>query len=177
MNERETESCFHSQFQIAGFRGAGAASKRRTEKAARLTGCKAISLFGNSVVSVCGLELTRECLSHAKCRTITAFCSWSRLNPSEDDGEKRMEMHGAGKWHQKSILLINHKNWNTELHHFKTTEGSSNELNINWDHSNDIKLKLGSTFGYAYLRLWKITLHYTSKCTWLIVDYFKEIIF
>ena len=94
MNERETETDFHSQFEIAGLVCvcvclcvnvcvcvcvwellANNTQSRLAAEAARLTGCKAISLFGNTVVSVCGLELTPEQLSHAKCSTITSFCS------------------------------------------------------------------------------------------------------
>lgn len=91
MNERETETDFHSQFEIAGLVClcvcacvcvcvggellANSTQSRLAAEAARLTGCKAISLFGNTVVSVCGLELTPEQLSHAKCSTITSFCS------------------------------------------------------------------------------------------------------
>lgn len=84
MNERETETDFHSQFEIAELVCvcvcececveellANSTQSRLAAEAARLTGCKAISLFGNTVVSVCGLELTPEQLSHAKCSTIT----------------------------------------------------------------------------------------------------------
>lgn len=42
-----------------------------SERQPRLAGCKAISLFGDTVVCVCGLELTPEQVSHAKCSTIT----------------------------------------------------------------------------------------------------------
>lgn len=65
-----------------GCRG-GDAGKRHTEQPdsrGSLKDCKAISLFGNTVVSVCGLELTPEQLSHAKCSAITGFCSWSKTS-------------------------------------------------------------------------------------------------
>lgn len=82
MNERETENDFHSQFEVvevvcvcAEELLANSTRSRLAAKAARLTSCKAISLFGNTVVSVCGLELTPEQLSHAKCSTITGFGS------------------------------------------------------------------------------------------------------
>lgn len=81
MNERETESDFHSQFEVVElvcvcvFLLANSTQSRLAAQAARLTSCKAISLFGNTVVSVCGLELTPEQLSHAKCSTIAGFGS------------------------------------------------------------------------------------------------------
>lgn len=83
MNERETDD-FHSQFVIARFGvlgGSGAGEEERVEgvlatakqsmlavEAARLTSCKAISLFGNTV-PICGFALTPDQshqLSHAK---------------------------------------------------------------------------------------------------------------
>ena len=67
MNEREMETNFHSQFEIAGLGLGGremlahGTQRRLAVTASRLTGCKAISLFGNTVASVCWIKAdTRE---------------------------------------------------------------------------------------------------------------------
>lgn len=100
---------------------ANSTQSRLAAEAARLTGCKAISLFGNTVVSVCGLELTPEQLSHAKCSTITGFCSWSKTPlplrfMEEKSGNK------AKNWIQISRALFRHMSGSIATS-LKTTEG------------------------------------------------------